>query len=162
MDFIVGEKQPGCVFCNALHAGPARHAEFLVLAEAPRVFVIVNRYPYAHGHLMVVPRRHVASLGVLDAAERADLLDATILAEEALRATMSPQGLNVGMNLGQVAGAGIADHIHIHLVPRWSGDTNFMPILADTRVMPEHLEQTWQTLRPAFADFAARLGERRP
>ncbi|HUT78512.1 MAG TPA: HIT domain-containing protein [Polyangia bacterium] len=151
MEFIRSEKEPGCVFCKAQAAPEAERAARLVLARREHAFVIMNRYPYTHGHIMVVPRRHVSRLDDLDAAEQAGLFGLTVDAQVALRVALSPQGLNLGMNLGRAAGAGIEDHIHIHLVPRWVGDTNFMPLLADVRVMPENLAATWEGLRPRFA-----------
>jgi ATP adenylyltransferase len=112
---------------------------------------MLNLYPYAHGHLMVAPLRHVADPGALDEAERAQMWDLLDRSLNALSAAMSPDGFNTGMNLGRVAGAGIEHHLHLHVVPRWSGDTNFMPVLADVRVMPEHLSRTLAAVRAAWA-----------
>ncbi|MCU0660767.1 MAG: HIT domain-containing protein [Myxococcota bacterium] len=150
MDFILGPKPEGCVLCEAATKAKAERLETLVLAETELSFVIINRYPYTHGHIMVVPRRHVGRLEDLDIRERHDLMDLVIGAKVALDQSVKPHGINVGMNLGKVAGAGIEAHIHVHLVPRWEGDTNFMPVLADTRVMPEHLLSTYQSMVPAF------------
>lgn len=151
MDFILGPKPDGCVLCEAVAKPKDERRETLVLAATERSFVIINRYPYTHGHIMVVPRRHVGRLEDLDVHERHDLMDLVIGSKVALDQSVKPHGINLGMNLGKVAGAGIEAHIHVHLVPRWEGDTNFMPVLADTRVMPEHLVSTYQCMAPAFA-----------
>jgi ATP adenylyltransferase len=156
MDFILSEKEPGCVFCRAAAAPEAERAERLVLARQEHAFVIMNLYPYTHGHVLVVPVRHVSQLEDLDPAEQAGLFALAVDAQVA-REALNPQGLNLGMNLGKAAGAGIDDHIHIHLVPRWVGDTNFMPLLADVRMMPETLAETWAKLSPRFAGLE-RLG----
>jgi ATP adenylyltransferase len=112
--------------------------------------ILLNRYPYASAHVMVAPRRHTASLPELPDAEHADLAETLRRTVAALQAAVRCDGMNVGLNLGRCAGAGIADHLHWHCVPRWDGDTNFMPLLADVRVMPQHLEETLATLRPHF------------
>jgi ATP adenylyltransferase len=116
---------------------------------------MLNRFPYQNGHVMVAPRRHTCSLPDLPADEHADLADTLRRTLRVLETVYLPEGFNIGMNLGACAGAGFADHLHWHIVPRWSGDTNFMPMLADTRVMPQHLLETWERLRPAFAQLAA-------
>jgi ATP adenylyltransferase len=136
-----------CVFCEAL----AREAdEPLLLYRGRTCFVILNLYPYNNGHLMVVPNRHVATLTDAAPAELAELMALTRHAEIALAEVYRPQGLNVGMNLGRPAGAGIADHLHVHVVPRWSGDTNFMSVLGNVRVLPEELAATAARLKPIF------------
>jgi ATP adenylyltransferase len=150
MDFILSDKDDECVFCRASEAPPEKHAELLVLATRPAAFVILNRYPYTHGHFMIVPRRHVSRIEDLPPDERAGFLELMVDSQSLLRATLAPHGINIGMNLGRCAGAGIEDHIHIHVVPRWDGDTNFMPLLADARVMPEHLAETYRKLRSSF------------
>jgi ATP adenylyltransferase len=137
----------GCIFCRA-REGDAR--DRLLLGASPASLVLLNRYPYASAHLMVAPRRHTASLAELPADEHTDLAETLRRTVETLRAPLRPDGFNLGMNLGTCAGAGIADHLHWHVVPRWNGDTNFMPMLADVRVMPEHLLATYDRLRPAF------------
>lgn len=114
-------------------------AAHLVVARRKGTFLIMNRYPYAVGHLMAVPYRKVADLAELTEGERAELWELAILSQKLLRETIHAQGFNVGLNLGTCAGAGVADHLHLHIVPRWEGDNNFMPVLADTRVMPEAL-----------------------
>jgi ATP adenylyltransferase len=117
-------------------------------------FVILNLYPYNNGHLMVVPNRHIATLAAATTAELGDVMALTRLAEMALTEVYNPNGLNVGINLGKAAGAGVLDHLHVHLVPRWSGDTNFMTVFGDVRVLPEDLTQTADRLRPVFERLA--------
>ena len=137
----------GCVFCDAQTGTDAAP---LVLHRGTTCFVILNLFPYNNGHLMVVPNRHVATLALATPEELAELMRLTQAAEMALTEAYQPQGINVGMNLGRPAGAGIADHMHIHVVPRWSGDTNFMSVVGGVRVLPEDLEQTASRLRPIF------------
>jgi ATP adenylyltransferase len=141
------DEQPGCVFCNAA-AGDDE--ELLVVHRGELALALLNRFPYASGHLMVAPLRHVGEYAELTAAEAAEIHELTAAALAALRATMAPQGFNVGWNLGQVAGGSIAAHLHEHVVPRWGGDTNFMPVLADVKVMPEHLAETRRKLAEAW------------
>lgn len=156
MEYILSEKTERCVFCDALAAGPGHHRENMILAIRPHAWVIMNRYPYTHAHIMILPTRHVSNPEDLSAEERLALFELTVDAQVALKRALNPQGLNLGMNLGKVAGAGIEDHIHFHVCPRWNGDTNFMPLLADARVMPEHLLDTYDGLRPAFAGLSAK------
>ena len=148
--FIEKGPQEGCIFCRFPEEGPAADRKNLIVHRAPRAFAILNRYPYNSGHLMVVPRAHVARFEALSPEDFHALHEELRLAEGVLRAVYRPDGMNVGMNLGRVAGAGIADHLHYHLVPRWAGDTNFMPVLADTRVMVEHLDATYERVRRGF------------
>ncbi|OFW44081.1 MAG: HIT family hydrolase [Acidobacteria bacterium RIFCSPLOWO2_12_FULL_67_14b] len=140
-----------CVFCAAQATETARA---LVVHEAPLTYVILNLYPYNAGHLMVVPRRHVASLARLTRDELNELALLTQRAEQVLTEAYQPQGINVGMNLGRPAGAGIVDHLHVHLVPRWNGDTNFMSVVGEVRVLPEELPRTVERLRPLFAGLS--------
>ena len=150
IDYIRSVKQGGCFLCG-LEPPPSAGAEDdQVIARGKTCFLILNRFPYNSGHLMVAPYRHVADLAALTAAERAEMTDLTIRGKELLDVVMHPEGFNLGMNLGTAAGAGLADHLHQHLVPRWHGDTNFMPVLADTRVVPEALEATVALLRKAW------------
>jgi ATP adenylyltransferase len=142
-------KTPGCVLCRARDG--ADGAERLLVHSTDLSFVVANLFPYSGGHVMVAPRRHVGSLVEASEAELADLMTLARRLEEAFRQEYHPDGLNLGMNLGRSAGAGVADHIHLHLVPRWSGDTNFMTVLAETRVIPEEPEQACRRLRPYFA-----------
>lgn len=151
MDYILGPKPDGCVLCRAVEEGEDRRGDNLILAVAPHVFIIMNRFPYAHGHVMVVPRRHVSRLDDLDKDERDAFFETLFEAQAAVRKAFEPQGMNIGMNLGKIAGAGIDDHVHAHVVPRWAGDTNFMPVLAEVKVMPEHLATTYNGLVPYFA-----------
>jgi ATP adenylyltransferase len=150
LEFIHAPKAVGCIFCQFPAEPEANDRQNLVVHRSARAFAVLNRYPYNSGHLMVIPRAHVADLDALSPEDFHDLHQELRLAARVLRAVYRPEGLNVGMNLGRVAGAGIADHLHYHLVPRWAGDTNFMPVLADTRVMIEHLDGTWQKLRAGF------------
>ena len=135
-----------CIFC---HIDTADRDE-LMLVRGRLCYAILNLYPYNNGHLMVVPNRHVATLGATTVDERGELMRLTRLAEMALTEAYAPQGINVGMNLGRPAGAGFVDHLHVHLVPRWSGDTNFMSVIGETRVLPETLGETRKQLRPIF------------
>jgi len=140
-----------CLFCRVARATADRRD--LVLARRPHALLMLNRYPYASGHLMVAVKRHVARFLELDAAERADLLDLVALAERALEQEVAPHGVNYGLNVGRVAGAGFPGHLHMHLVPRWDGDTNFMPVIARTRVLPESLAATWGRMRRRIAQL---------
>ena len=140
----------GCIFCGALDTDPSSP---LILHRGARCFVILNKYPYSNGHLLVVPRRHVGTLAGLDAAELGELAALTQAAEKVLTAAYAPHGINVGINVGRAAGAGAPGHLHVHLVPRWDGDTSFMTVVAGTRVVPETLDATAQRLRPLFADI---------
>jgi len=139
-----------CVFCDALTGGEAG----LLLLRGTHAFVILNLYPYNNGHLMVVPNRHLSSLAALAPDEQAELMVLTRLSEIALTEAYAPHGINVGINLGKAAGAGIENHLHVHLVPRWSGDTNFMTAVGATRVLPEELSATAARLRPIFERLA--------
>ncbi|HXT70896.1 MAG TPA: HIT domain-containing protein [Vicinamibacterales bacterium] len=142
---------PGCIFCAAL-AGP--EMDPLVVYRAGRAYVILNKFPYNNGHLMVVPQRHTGRLADLDAAELAELMELAQLSERVLGTLYGPHGFNMGLNLGTAAGAGIADHLHMHVVPRWNGDTNFVSVVGETRVLPEELPATAGRLRTAFASIA--------
>lgn len=151
MEFIAAEKPKGCIFCDFPAAPEADDRKNLIVHRGAHAFVILNRYPYNSGHLMVVPRRHGSELSALPAAEFADLMEEVRRAAEVLRAVYRPEGINVGMNLGKAAGAGILDHLHWHLVPRWVGDNNFMPVLGDIRVMVDHLDTTWEKVHAGYA-----------
>ena len=142
-----GGEGGGCIFCGALDAEPPSP---LILHRGARCFVILNKYPYSNGHLLVVPRRHAGTLAALDGAELGELAALTQAAEKVLAAAYAPHGINVGINVGRAAGAGAPGHLHVHLVPRWEGDTSFMTVVADTRVVPEALDATAQRLRPLF------------
>jgi ATP adenylyltransferase len=153
MKYITGEdKAPGCFLCDH-PKDPSRFRENLVLVAQPHAFVCLNRYPFTTSHLLVAPRRHVADPSELEDAEYVALMRLLRESVVRLRRTVSCEAMNVGFNLGKAAGAGVADHLHGHLVPRWTGDTNFMPVLADVRVMPEYLDEAWQKLHAVFADL---------
>ena len=141
------DEAPGCVFCVAA-AGDDE--ELLVVARGTAAFVLLNRFPYASGHLMVAPLRHVGDFLDLSADESAEIHALTRTAVAALTSAFGPHGFNVGWNLGRAAGAGVVDHVHEHVVPRWGGDTNFMPVLADVKVIPEHLAETRRRLADAW------------
>jgi ATP adenylyltransferase len=135
-----------CIFCAALE----RDEDMGVLHRNERSFVILNAFPYNSGHVMVAPVRHVGDLGDLEAEEASELFDETRRAVAVLREALEPQGFNIGINLGRVAGAGLPGHVHVHVVPRWGGDTNFMPVVAETKVLPQSLAETAAKLRPLF------------
>lgn len=152
MAFIDAPKPEGCIFCTfPAEIGEAADRDNLIAHRSPRSFTILNRYPYNSGHVMVVPRVHLARLDDLAPEDFADLQDELRRALAVLRGAYRPDGFNVGMNLGVVAGAGIADHLHWHVVPRWDGDTSFMPVLGDVKVIVEHLEASWERIRAGFA-----------
>jgi len=141
------EEPTDCVFCVAQSIDDGRQ---LIVHEGELAYVILNKFPYNAGHLMVVPQRHAATLALLTRDELNEMASLTQLSERVLTEVFTPQGINVGMNLGRPAGAGIVDHLHIHLVPRWNGDTNFMTVVGDVRVLPEELPRTADRLRPIF------------
>jgi ATP adenylyltransferase len=150
LEYIVqADELPGCVFC-AEGSGELPEAESLLVHRGEHAAAILNKYPYSSGHLMAAPLRHVGALGELSAEEALELHRLAVAGLEALTALYAPDGFNLGWNLGRAAGAGIADHVHLHVVPRWSGDTNFMPVLADVKVLPEHLLETRDRLREAW------------
>lgn len=141
---------PGCVFCDAI-AG--REQSDLIVFRGRTCFVILNLYPYNNGHLMVVPVRHIGRLAEATSEELGELVELTRRAEIILTDVYAPHGLNMGINLGKPAGAGVLDHIHLHVVPRWNGDTNFMTVVGATRVLPEELPQSAARLRPLFSEL---------
>jgi ATP adenylyltransferase len=138
-----------CIFC-AMGADPARDEENLIVFRGAANFVVLNRFPYTSGHLMVVPYLHSPDLAGIDTAAACELFSLTRDAEGHIRSVYHPDGLNLGMNIGESAGAGIAGHIHMHVLPRWTGDSNFMTTISETRVLPEELSVTWARLREAF------------
>ena len=142
------EKVEGCVFCNA--QAKEDSAANLIVFRGERAFVILNLYPYASGHLMVVPFEHKPTLEELDSSTRAEMMELTTQCMTVLRKIYNPQGFNMGANIGEAAGAGVLDHVHIHVVPRWNGDTNFMSTLGETRVLPESLEDTYKRVKEGF------------
>jgi ATP adenylyltransferase len=135
----------GCIFCT--FPAEQKDEENLILLRGKRAYIILNAFPYSNGHLMVTPFRHTANLDDLDDEEMLEMMTLTRRGVNLLKAAFNPDGFNIGINMGRVAGAGIADHVHIHIVPRWNGDTNFMPVLGDVRVIPESLNAVYQRLR---------------
>lgn len=154
-EYVVNPKAVDCPFCDYLSQDASHDPDNLILLRSERTFIILNRYPYNNGHLMVLPNLHVSDLEAMDDATQLELMQMTTLAKHLLERTLQPHGFNVGLNLGKAAGAGLADHLHIHIVPRWSGDTNFMPIVANTRILPEWLGETYQRLRANLASILA-------
>jgi len=150
MEYIENNKQEGCVFCNAQEQEDS--AANLIALRGERAYVILNRYPYTSGHLMVVPFEHKPTLEELDPLTRAEMMELTTRCMAVLRKVYRPQAFNMGANIGEAAGAGVKAHVHIHIVPRWAGDTNFISILGETRVLPETLETTYQRLRNRFSE----------
>jgi ATP adenylyltransferase len=154
MEYILAPKDRSkpCIFCGIETATPEERRERLVVCTTDRAFVMLNRYPFAAGHVLVIPFVHRSDLEELDAETHDALFRLVRESAVRLKRALKAEGLNVGINLGAVAGAGVAEHLHAHIVPRWSGDTNFMPVLADTRVIPQALEKTRDHLAPFFAD----------
>ena len=150
MQYIGGEQRPGCLFCRVIENPDDADAE-LVLWRPPGAIVMLNKFPYNPGHVMVVPAAHKSDLADLSDDESAALMSALRHTLKVLRAELTPEGFNVGANIGRVSGAGIPDHVHLHVVPRWNGDTNFMPVLAEVKVINEHVVRTAEKLRAAFS-----------
>jgi len=144
MEYIAEPKSGECIFCLPPEIKMDRNR--LVLHATDTTLIMLNRFPYTNGHLMVAPRQHTSRLAALPEKSQLELISSLVLCQQVLEKTMKPQGFNVGMNLGKAAGAGVDDHLHIHIVPRWEGDTNFMSVLQDIRVMPEHLLDTFDKL----------------
>lgn len=152
MSYIDDESRgEGCIFCDKLKQADRRSN--LVLAETGYSLVMLNKYPYNNGHLLLAPKRHEKQLSSLLAEEYQDLCDALRKSLEVVVSALHPEGMNLGMNLGRYAGAGIEDHLHWHVVPRWNGDTNFMPVVGEVRVMPQHLLESYDRLKPYFEAF---------
>jgi ATP adenylyltransferase len=141
-------EEPGCPLCNAYRAGD--DARKLVLYRGEATFVVLNLYPYNPGHLMVVPYAHTADFGALPEASACEMMRLSQACSQILRDAMQPHGFNLGMNLGRVAGAGIDEHLHLHVVPRWNGDSNFMPLIGGVKLIPEAIDDTYAALRPHF------------
>jgi ATP adenylyltransferase len=148
MEFIKGERLEGCIFCRE-----SRRSDALVLFEGNTAFIMANLYPYISGHLMIVPFRHISQLEDLLSEEKLEIFNLQEMAIRVLKKAMSPDGFNIGINLGKAAGAGIADHVHVHIVPRWSGDTNFITAVGDIRVIPEDIYKTCELLMPYFEKY---------
>ena len=138
----------GCVFCRALKSGDDQAS--LIVHRARRNFVILNLFPYTSGHLMIVPYAHIASLSDIDEATTSEMMELAKQAQRAIESEYHPDGFNIGLNLGRAAGAGVAEHIHLHVVPRWSGDANFVSVVGETRVLPEELKATFDRLKKHF------------
>ena len=151
--FILCEKEPGCFLCRTSREKQDRRN--LILYRGEKCFVILNRYPYNNGHVMIAPYRHLGRLEGLEPDELTELMTVAQLCVRTLKSGLKPQGINLGMNLGKVSGAGVADHIHLHLVPRWQGDTNFMPIFAQTKVVSVGLADTYRLLKREFKSLQA-------
>jgi ATP adenylyltransferase len=149
MPYLRGENKraDGCIFCRKLN-GSDKEEQILLRSES--CYVTLNRYPYSNGHLMVIPYDHVSSIEHLKTSTLSEMMEVVNLSLAALREAYAPHGFNVGLNLGKAAGAGIADHVHMHIVPRWTADTNFMPVVGNARMIPELLEETYVRLRPIF------------
>ena len=147
IEFIRGEKDKRCFLCGKQSVNPEWPEESLVVFRGRTAFVILNRYPYNSGHLMIAPYSHTGDISELTVEERHEIMDLCVKAKEVLQKVMRPDAFNVGFNLGVAAGAGIADHLHMHIVPRWIGDTNFMPVISDTRCVPEALDETARIIR---------------
>ena len=149
MEYIQSDKEEGaCIFCPGQDR--SLDEKRLILYVGKLTMVVMNRYPYNNGHLLVAPHRHVPGLDDLTQEETQDLMANVRRSIGALKAVMAPEGFNVGLNLGQVAGAGMEDHLHFHIVPRWNGDTNLMTVVGDVRVIPEHIRETYEKLRTHF------------
>jgi ATP adenylyltransferase len=153
IEYILNDKPDTCIFCLSPAAEADRQR--LVLYRTPLSLVMLNRYPYTNGHLLIAPLRHVGEMDSLTDAEMLDLFRTLRLCRTILQQTAHPDGFNIGMNLGRSAGAGVEEHLHLHIVPRWNGDTNFMSVLPDIRVMPENLLATYDRLLPSFAALRA-------
>jgi ATP adenylyltransferase len=150
MEYITEEPRLGCLFCRVIEDPTDRDAA-LVVWRPTQAIVLLNKYPYNPGHVMVAPHAHVSGLEDLDDAQTADLMRALKRTITVLKKTLKPEGFNIGANIGRVAGAGIPGHVHLHVVPRWNGDTNFMPVLGEVKVVNEHLTQTAAKLSEAFS-----------
>lgn len=147
IDYILSKKEKGCIFCSKPKADDEEH---LIIKRGEHTYIIMNLYPYNNAHLMVIPYRHVSILSELNDDELFEMMKMTQLCEKVLNEVYTPDGMNVGMNIGEAAGAGIADHLHIHIVPRWKGDTNFISTLGRTRVIPEKMEESYHKLKKVF------------
>ena len=152
MEYIGGPDQPGCLFCRVREESPGRDRENLVVRVEDGALLMLNRFPYNSGHVMIAPRAHVGTLADLDDEGGMAVTRLTREALHVLGDVLHPHGFNVGSNIGRAAGAGIPDHVHVHIVPRWDGDTNFMPVLGEVKVINEHLTRTWEALHAAFAE----------
>jgi len=153
MVYIERDKEEGCIFCDRPKETDARAG--LVLAQTAHSVVMLNKYPYNNGHLLLAPKRHTNDLSALPVEEYVDFCQTLRNSVGVLREALKPEGFNLGMNLARCAGAGVEEHLHWHVVPRWQGDTNFMPVVGDTRVMPQHLMESYDRLSPFFRGLSA-------
>ncbi|NJE10015.1 HIT domain-containing protein [Thermococcus sp. MAR1] len=160
IEYIRSPKHDGCIFCDFPKEN--RDRERLILYRGKHAFVIMNNYPYNPGHVMIAPYRHVGRWEDLTDDELLEMMQLSQLMIKALKRTMNPHGFNMGVNLGRVAGAGIDDHVHLHIVPRWNGDTNFMPVIADTKVIPESLEEAYEELKAAIDEITGEGAAKAP
>lgn len=149
MEYLVGEKTDGCVFCKC----SIRCDDYIVF-EGKTCFVMLNRYPYVNGHLMIIPGRHLGGIEELSDEERKEIFALLDISVKVLKDAINPHGFNIGMNLGKAAGAGIAEHVHVHIIPRWEGDTNFMSVVGNVRIIPEDLATTATKLAPLFKKYS--------
>jgi len=154
IEFIRSPKDKTCFLCGNEKEDASRPEESLLVARMKTCFAILNRYPYNSGHLLVAPYRHVGDIAALAPEELHELMDACVASKKVLAKLMFPDAFNIGFNLGVAAGAGLADHLHLHIVPRWNGDTNFMPVIDGARVVPEALEETAKALRKTWSELA--------
>lgn len=152
IDDTAEKKDEGCFFCRAWQEKGAERST-LLLTRSDNCLVMLNRYPYTSAHIMIAPARHIGVVEETTADEGGAIWSLVARSKQALSKALSPDGFNIGINQGKVAGAGVLDHLHVHIVPRWNGDVNFMPVFADVRVIPQALEETWEKLRPYFAEF---------
>jgi len=152
--YIRSPKHNGCIFCDFPKEN--RDEERLILYRGKHAFIIMNNYPYNPGHVMIAPYRHVGEWEELTDEELLDIMKLSQLTIKALKRAMKPQGFNMGVNIGCVAGAGVKDHVHLHIVPRWNGDTNFMPVIADTKVIPESLQEAYNELKKALEEITGK------
>lgn len=148
MEYILSEKQRDCLFC--IKPKETADRDNLILYRAENIYVIMNKYPYNNGHILIAPYLHTPSLNGLDNNSLLELIKVTQYSIDCIKRAFNPEGFNVGINLGEVAGAGIEEHLHIHIVPRWAGDTSFMTVLGEIRVIPEHILETYNKLYPVF------------
>jgi ATP adenylyltransferase len=153
VEYILGKKLPGCIFCPEYH--DQTDEQRLILYRSSAAMVMMNKFPYNNGHLLVSPLRHVSSLEELTADEEKELMNLLKRSTRALRSVMHPDGFNIGLNIGREAGAGYEEHLHFHVVPRWRGDTNFMAAMSDIRSIPEHIQQSYFKLLPHFKKESA-------
>ena len=148
IEYILGKKEKYCIFCAG--EDRSKDKERLILYVGEHSIVLMNKFPYNNGHLLVAPKRHIAELAHMNEEEAKEVFDMLKYSVSVLKEVMKPDGFNIGLNLGKVAGAGIEQHLHFHIVPRWNGDTNFMTVLGEVRVIPEHIKQTYEKLLPYF------------